>query len=512
MKRLLAFLLLVPPSLVPASSLSEPVPAQGAVQSPRPSPEERQWLSRASRTERDGWIHLRIAGAPRERGFQHGYLLAKEIEASLRTTRKRWEYRSGMDWPWLVGKAEAMFLPKIDTELLAEIDGLVTGLGAAGVATSRGEMIAYNGITELAGYWWPEVKDQIGSRSPDEPKVSCSSFIATGSMTRDGGIVLGHNTMTSYTTADCNLVLEIVPLSGHRILMQGSPGWIHSGTDFFVTDGGLVGSETTISGFKGFDEKGVPEFVRMRRATQDASTIDEWCAVMRDGNNGGYANGWLIGDVKTGEIARLELGLKHVGFERTKDGAFVGSNLAENVQILRLETDQSETDIRVSDVARRVRWKQLMKEHRGRIDLELARAFEADHRDTLLGEERLGARSLCAHWENETGDPDEVPYNPSGTVDAKVVDSAMAKRMAFQARWGSACGTAFDATSFLEKHPQFEWMTGMLPSRASYPWTEFRAGEQAPLRAARAGREAPRTALPRAPGAPASSGARRRSP
>ena len=184
-----------------------PVPVAAA----RPSPEQQQWLSRARRTERDGWIHLRIDGAPRERGFQHGYLLAKEIDSSLRTTRKRWEYRSGMEWPWLVAKAEAMFGPKIDAELLAEIDGMVEGLEAAGVKTSRGEMIAYNGITELAGYWWPEVKATIGARSPDEPKVSCSSFIATGRMTRDGGIVLGHNTMTSYTTADCNLVLEIVP-------------------------------------------------------------------------------------------------------------------------------------------------------------------------------------------------------------------------------------------------------------------------------------------------------------
>ena len=118
-----------------------------------------------------------------------------------------------------------------------------------------------------------------------------------------------------------------------------------------------------------------------------------------------------------------------------------------------------------------------MKENQGRIDLELAKAFEADHRDTFLGEERMGARSLCAHWESETGDPDEVPFNPSGTVDAKVVDSAMAKRMAFSARWGSACGTPFDAASFLEKHPQFEWMTDILPSRASHGWTEFRAGE-----------------------------------
>ena len=438
---------------------------------------QQQWLTHARRGESAGWIQLRIAGGPRERGFQHGYLLAREIETSLRTTRRRWEYRSGMGWRWLVRRSEALFRGRIDAELLAEIDGLAEGLGAAGVRTDRAELVAYNAITELAGYWWPAVKEKLGSRAPDEPKLSCSSFVATGSWTRGGGIVLGHNTMTSYTTADCNVVLEIVPAKGHRILMQGSPGWIHSGTDFFVTDAGLVGSETTISGFSGFDETGIPEFARMRRATQDASSIDEWCRIMRQGNNGGYANAWLLGDVTSGEIARLELGLKHVGFERTKDGYFVGSNLPENVQVLRLETDLDETDIRSSDVARRVRWKQLMKQHRGQIDLALAQAFEGDHVDTFLGGERVGARSLCAHWERETADPAEPPFNPSGTVDAKVVDSALAKRMAFAGRWGSGCGTPFDAGAFLEQHPQFEWMSGLLTSRGSFPWTELRAGE-----------------------------------
>ena len=112
-------------------------------------------------------------------------------------------------------------------------------------------------------------------------------------MTADGGIVLGHNTMAGYDEPPANVVIDILPAKGHRILMQASPGWIHSGTDFFITDAGLVGAETTIGGFKGFDEKGTPEFVRMRRATQDASSIDDWCDIMKKGNNGGYANAWL---------------------------------------------------------------------------------------------------------------------------------------------------------------------------------------------------------------------------
>jgi hypothetical protein len=441
------------------------------------SPEQRQWISRADRHEREGWIYLRIKGAPREMGFQHGYLLAKEIAASMADARKTWEYQSGMSWPWLISHAERMFLRRIDPGLLAELDGIVEGLQAAGVHSTRGEMITYNGIIELDGYWWPGVKDSLGARSPNRSKQSCSSFIATGSWTKDGGIVLGHNTMTSYAPADCNIIVDIVPLTGHRILWQGSPGWIHSGTDFFITDAGLVGSETTISGFSGFDEGAIPEFVRMRRAAQDASTIDQWCDIMKQGNNGGYANAWLIGDVNTGEIARLELGLKHVALERLKDGFFIGSNVAENVQILRLETNTRETDIRVSDVARRVRWKQLMKEHRGGIDLELAKVFEGDHVDTYLRRDLPGSRSLCAHWDNDSTDPAEPPFNPYGTVDAKAVDTRLAKRMAFVARWGSGCGTPFDADRFLEQRPQFDWMSGTLRSRKSFPWTEFRAGE-----------------------------------
>lgn len=70
-----------------------------------------------------------------------------------------------------------------------------------------------------------------------------------------------------------------------------------------------------------------------------------------------------------------------------------------------------------------------------------------------------------------------VPFAPKGTCDAKVVDSKLAKEMAFSARWGSACGTPFDADSFLAEHPQFDWMKGLLKSRPGQPWTVFRAAK-----------------------------------
>jgi hypothetical protein len=385
-----------------------------------------------------------------------------------------------MTWPWLVERAAAMFVPKMDAENLTELDGIAEGVRAAGVQVSRDELIAYNGIIELGDYWWPTELKKIKDGPPPPVRQSCSSFIATGSWTKDGNVVLGHNTMQGYAGVLPKVIQDLAPSRGHRILWQTCPGWIHSGTDFFITDAGIVGSETTIGGFEGFDTNGIPEFARMRRATQDAHSLDEWCEILKHRNNGGYANAWLLGDVNSKEIARLELGLKHVAYEKKRDGYFIGSNVAEDRKILRLETDAHDTDIRVSSIARRVRWKQLMKAHAGQIDLALAKRFEADHFDTWRGKSWPGARTLCGHFEldPEPGGPwPGVPFGCAGTVDAKVVDAALAKRMAFAARWGSACGTPFLAGRFLAAHPQFEWTTDIPKDRPSQPWARFQAGE-----------------------------------
>jgi hypothetical protein len=38
---------------------------------------------------------------------------------------------------------------------------------------------------------------------------------------------------------------------------------------------------------------------------QYGGSIDEVAAIFEDGNNGGYANDWLIGDIKMNQIASL---------------------------------------------------------------------------------------------------------------------------------------------------------------------------------------------------------------
>ena len=92
--------------------------------------------------------------------------------------------------------------------------------------------------------------------------------------------------------------------------MDGFPGVIASDDDFGINGDGLMITETTITQFEGWDPEGTPEFVRARKAMQYASSIDDYVRIMLEGNNGGYANDWLLGDRKTGEIAQFELGLK----------------------------------------------------------------------------------------------------------------------------------------------------------------------------------------------------------
>lgn len=446
-----------------------------------PDAAERELLAKGYRLERAGWIYLHAEGSPRARGLQHGYLLAREISEGLRATKAVWEHLSAMPWTWIVERADALLVPKVDAENLAELDGIAEGLAAAGIAATRAELVAYNAQFELFWYWWPaELKKLKEGGAKVAAREACSAFIATGSWTAGGGVVLGHNSHMGYEEALPDVVVDLVPEKGHRILMQAFPGSIHSGTDFFVTDAGLVGAETTLGGVEGFDEAGVPEFSRMRRATQDADGIDAWVEIMKRGNNGGYANAWLLGDVNTGEIARLELTLKNAVLERTRDGYYAGSNVPVSLRILRQETEVNETDVRRSAVARGLRWKELLKANRGRIDAERAKRFEGDHRDVFTRTERLGSRGLCAHHEAER-DPfggRGTPYAPAGAVDAKVVDARMAKAMTFAARFGSGCGRAFDAQAFLAAQPQFEWMKDILRSRPARPWVVFRAGER----------------------------------
>ena len=441
-------------------------------------------LRGSSRAGNGGWIEVHLAGTPGQIGFQHGYLLSAEIEDLLRVTKPFLEHTSGRDWAFYRSAAERILWPGIDSEYRAELDGIVEGLNAKNVVADRWDIVALNAIEELPGYYVPWLDKREGRPATGKAPGNCSAFIATGDWTADHHIVIGHNAWTDYITgARWNVIFDIQPARGHRILMDGLPGLIASDDDFGMNDAGIVITETTIAGFSGFDTTGFPEFYRARRAMQYAESIDDFAQIMTYRNNGGYANDWLVGDNKTGEIARLELGLRNMTLERTANGYYVGSNFPVKEKLAREETTFDFGNKGSSPNARHTRWEQLMAAHKGTIDVESARDFETDRYDVIDKRDGPTERSLCGLVETSPrGIPEWNwgPFFPGGTAQAKVADARMISSLQLWAEVGHQCGGSFSAANFLAAHPEYDWMENLLRDLPAGPWTRFRAGAAVP--------------------------------
>jgi hypothetical protein len=442
-----------------------------------------QRLKKAFRKpEQNGWIFVHLEGTPAEIGFQHGYLLAPEIEDTQRVVALGLTHDSKKNYAFFRNAAEKVLWPHIEAQYREELKGIVEGLKAKGVALDLWDVVALNAWLELSPYYtdWYDKEHKLASVHRPVPE-HCSAFVATGSYTQDGKIVIAHNDWTEYKEGSrWNIMFDIAPAKGYRILMDGMPGLIHSGDDYGINSAGIAITETTIGYFVGFDPNAVPEFVRARKAMQYSSSIDDFARIMKDGNNGGYADTWLVADSKNNEIASLELGLKHVTLERTKDGYFVGSNFPANPELIRDEAAEFPAkDMSISANARHLRWEQLMAENKGKIDVAAAQAFMADHYDTFAHQNAPSERTLCGHIDlSPRGSmPWQQEYGPAGAVQNKAADGAMVANMTLTAAMGHSCGLDFKAAQHLEKHPAFAWEKEVLRDLDSHAWTTFRCAQ-----------------------------------
>src|SRR5579871_4119972 len=441
-------------------------------------------LHGAYRFERNGWVYIHLEGAPADIGYQHGYLLAPEIEDGFKVVQLKDVHLTGRDWAFYRATAQNILWPHIDEEYQQELQGIVDGLKARGSHLDLWDIVALNAMEEVADYYVPTLnRQQKTANAPDlKAPGNCSAFVATGSWTKDHKPVIAHSNWTDIATGKrWTIIFDIVPTHGYHMLTDGFPGIIVSDDDFGINSAGLMVTETTITGFSLFDPNGKPEFVRARKAMQYASSIDEFERIMLDGNNGGYANDWLLADNKTGEIARFEIGLKLHQLWRTTDGYFVGSNFPSDPELTKLETDFDPDNKANSAVARHRRWDELMPANKGQIDVGLGEKFLADHWDTYKNKEDRNQRGLCGHEESSpSGEPawNDPPYNPGGAVTAQAADSTMAKNMTLQARAGHPCGEDFIADTFLKQHPEFEWQRPILKDMKGNPWSEFKAGDK----------------------------------
>jgi len=442
------------------------------------------------RYDMNGWVYVSIKGKPFERGFAYGKLIKNDMKKVKEILDFIIYNDYGVKWQFFVDCCKKYYSPKIK-EQFREFYDEMSGF-AKGADWPVDEVVAWNNYFTLTESFWanlPEeesiavkgnVKTTMGSKEGGSGQQErCSAFIANGDWTKDGKIVVAHNNFSNFVDGQlAKYVVDLNPTSGNRILMMGFPGWIWSGTDFFVTSAGIIGTETTIGGFFAY-QNNVPISCRIRDAMQYGKTLDDYEKMLLDGNSGDYANSWLFGDTNTNEIMRIELGLRFHKTERTKNGYFIGFNAPYDPRIRNLEcVNTGFDDIRRHQGARRVRLKQLMDQWKGHLDIETAKKIISDHYDVYLNKENPCSRTCCSHYELDPreymSDPSRPkPFQPRGALDGNVCDTTMAQNMSFLLRWGNSCGIPFLKDKFCDENAEWDYLRPYLEDRPQQQWSQF---------------------------------------
>lgn len=374
-----------------------------------------------------GWLVVHIEGEPYERGVQHGKLLAEEIVDYQKTLAL---FRSAKDpttgWRDMRLLTDALLLRGYKTEYLEEMQGIADGASAVGARIDNRrldvvDIAAINCFIELSFLAKAVEATPTGLEGKrfETPPVAvpevpadehCSAFAANGEAVGGKGLVFGHITMFQLPVVrHFNVWLDIVPSAGHRVVMQGYPGAIQSGLDYYLNSAGILITETTIAQTT-FNPRGTSVVSRIREAAQYADSIDKAVAMLKEANNGLYTNEWILADVKTGETAMFELGTEKTKLWRSgkqewpadTTGFYWGCNNAKD-QALRLETlagtNDRPVDVLYFPKDRDQSWLKLYDRRKGKIDAKFG--FEAFGQAPIVGYHSCDAKFTDAGMAQE---------------------------------------------------------------------------------------------------------------
>ena len=404
-----------------------------------------RWFGPAFRYSDKGWLFVHLEGEPFQRGYQYGILLAQEIVAFIDKLAIRADAANPQAaWSQKRQMADALMLRGYEEEYLIEMRGIADGIHQAGVTWQGRDLDLVDIVTlnsdvdlgqlpsalnktthALSGRSFNQEEEELRAQ---EKLHKCSSFLANGQATRDGKIVFGQLFMWGgYTGVHWNVLCDVVPAQGHRLIYETFPGGLHSGADFYINQAGIMIGETTVMQ-TAFESSGTPQSNRIRKAAQYAASIDEVVSILSQRNNGLYTNDWLIADRKTNEIAILLLGTKSQKLWRSgkrdfpgdTDGFLWSVNNAKDPEVRKeYVTDgrNAPVDINYSNSNRDLAFYQWYEKEKGAID------------------EMQAARFLATS-----------PINRPHACDGKVTTSDMAEQLMFWAHYGKV--------TLREKFPQ----------------------------------------------------------
>ena len=328
----------------------------------------------------NGWIYLYIKGEPYERGYQHGYLLAPEIvdmitrwsnvihnspvlkNVNIDPDSAKYQKISDVWWNFIRSRAKRVFWDRFPEEYKQEINGIADGVKDRGIkfhgrdvdyldVLASNEMYElmtridnptksfhplknlYGALKDLVPMSLGSEESFVGSFIRAPPAHHCNGFIAAGDCTTDGQIVVSQSVLCGgwwfpyYIPQRWNVIIDIDPSDGYRFMMASAPGYIWSDENYYQNDQGVVFLDTTcIQGL--WRDGGYPMAIRTRMAAQYSSSIDDVLKYLIYKNDGIWTAVYLIGDTKTGEIARLDLGLYKYEVWRTFNGFYWTANNA----------------------------------------------------------------------------------------------------------------------------------------------------------------------------------------
>ncbi len=394
-----------------------------------------RWFGPAYRYDDKGWIFVHIQGKPYERGYQYGYLLAEDIAAYI----AKLAYEEDKDepqrgWDQLRRLTDTVFLRQFDPEYLEEMKGIADGAAKNGAEFDDEpidfiDIVTLNSVIDigqlnsalrrtghaLSGCSFLKAEEEL-----DIPlkQHKCSGFTCTGPATANGEIVFGQIFMWGgYTGVHWNVICDIKPEKGYRLVYETFPGGIHSGADIYVNGAGIMIGETTVSQTP-YEIDSTPQSNRIRKAAQYGGSIDEVVKILEFKNNGMYTNDWLLGDAKTNEVGILLLGTHKSKLWRSSTGIFPGntkgfywSNNNNKDPEVRKEyihnTDNAPYDLIFTPWNRDIAFYDFYQQYKGKID-------------AIAGVD-LWASS---------------PINRAHACDGKITTSAMAKNLMFLAHFG----------------------------------------------------------------------------
>jgi hypothetical protein len=414
-----------------------------------------QRCGRAFRYTDRGWIFLHVEGTPYARGYQHGYLMADEAAAYMEKLAVLQDTDDpGQGWKQLQLMTDALMLRQYEEEYLLEMRGMADGMNARkatmkykngpielldiAVSNSAIDLGQMNSAltrtaTLLSGRDFPPAGEE---QVPDRLH-KCSGLLANRSATPGGDLVFFQMFMwNGYTGVHFNVICDMVPARGQRLVYQTFPCGIHSGTDFYINGAGIMIGETTVQQTP-FDSTGLTQSNRIRKAAQYATSVDDVVRILHTRNNGLYTNDWLIGDARENEIAIMLQGTKTYKLWRGRDREFPGGtsdfywavNNAKDPDVRKEyipDPQNSPFDLNFSPSNRDIAMINFFRENRGRIDERKAIGLMASS-----------------------------PINRPHACDGKVTTGEMARELVFMAHYGK--------TTLREKIP------GETPRMAALP-------------------------------------------